>query len=191
MNKLIGKTAMLKNNYKIKLVYHASQIGKTNPKILMDYVNELVDEHTYLSLKKHMTLIDAKKRIASNVIAIKEKSAIVIYAIHQNKIVARLNAIRHSGNFDHVASFEMSVKKNYRQLGLATTLIKNCITLIKKDFIGVNTIEINVYENNEIGLKLYDKLGFLEIARIPRSFQWQPPGKELEYKDKVIMHYYL
>jgi len=191
MQSISGKTISIRDDKKILLVSRPSEIKRIKPEFVRKYINALVKEYTYISTKKIQSLKDIIEKRNNNLELVKENRAILIYALHKNQVVGKILAIRHHGNFDHVVSFEMSVAKEFRRKRLGFTLINECIRLIKKKFIGVNTVEINVYANNKIGLKVYDKYGFLEIAKVPNSFQWQPPGRILEYKDKIILRYYL
>lgn len=185
------KTISLSKDTKIKLINEIKDIQKINPEDLMNYINELVDEYTYLSLNEKKSLDEIKVRLKNNIEGIKEKLSLVIYATHNNKIIGKINARRHHGNYNHIMDFEMSVSKEFRGKGLGKILLKECLKKIKKDFKDIKIIEASIYENNEIALKMYDKFDFIEIARIPKAYQWKPPGKKLEYKDRVIMHYYL
>ena len=63
---------------------------------------------------------------------------------------------------DQTPSLALSVLKNYRHQGIATTLMKN---LLEKIFVeGFQQVSLSVQKENEIALNFYKKFGF-EIYR--------------------------
>lgn len=78
---------------------------------------------------------------------------------------------------------EVVVHSDFRRMGLATALIKNLIERVGNDYTGV---VIRVWEKNRPALKLYQKLGFNQIAEISQSKMSSPTE---EFKMKKIYLY--
>ena len=108
---------------------------------------------------------------------------IVLTAEHKGKIVGSTQVNAGWGRQSHVGDFGISVRKGYRRIGLATYLGKEVIKLAKKELKPApEIIKLSVYSANKPALKLYTKLGFKKVAKIPN--QAKVKGKLV---DEIIM----
>ena len=82
----------------------------------------------------------------------------------------------------HVAALGIVIAKKFRGQGIGFNLLKTVIKEAKAKIPGLKMIALNVYEENEIAQSMYKKLGFREVARIPRAILYR--GK---YMDRVTM----
>jgi len=76
----------------------------------------------------------------------------------------------------HVGEFGISVRKEYRGIGLGKYLMKTTLKLAKKR-LKAKIIRLSVFENNRVAQNLYKKFGFKKVAKIP---------KQIQYKRKLI-----
>lgn len=67
--------------------------------------------------------------------------------------------------------YHTSVHINYRNQGIAKTLVKNAIQALEEE--GINKVALVVFEKNEIGNAFWEKLGF-------------PDREDLVYRNKGI-----
>ena len=185
-----GEPIKLNDNTKLTLTSDLKNIRKINDKEINTFLNKIIDENAYMATKKKKTLDHTKRQRKLNYENIKNKQLIMLYALSKNKVVGVLNVLRHNGNFDHVCGMGITLKKEFRNKRLGTLLVTKSINQIKETFKGIKIIELSVYENNLNAIHLYTNIGFQEVARIPKSLQWENNGK-IELKDKIIMHYYL
>lgn len=76
------------------------------------------------------------------------------------------------------------MKKGYRGIGLGTLLLEKMIETAKKDP-KIKVLTLGYYEPNEIvAEKLYKKVGFKTIAKLPKRVLYK--GK---YEDEYVMDY--
>ncbi|MBI4406295.1 GNAT family N-acetyltransferase [Candidatus Micrarchaeota archaeon] len=134
-----------------------------------------MDRQSIPSLKEEKKwLLDKKKRIA-------KRNEITLVAIKGKQLVgtcdARLGIHR---NRDKV-SIGVSVAAKYRGLGLGKKLLREIIKLAEKK-LKPRIIYLSVIAENKSAYKLYKKLGFREIARLPKWLRAR--GK---YHDEVYM----
>ena len=86
----------------------------------------------------------------------------------------------------HRAGFGIALSKEARGKGIGTALAQRTIELARKRMRGLEMIGLTVINYNARAQELYKKLGFVEVARIPRSVK---EGKE--YFDEYVMYLYL
>jgi putative acetyltransferase len=60
----------------------------------------------------------------------------------------------------HVANIGMAVDEDHQEMGVGSTLISEAISLAN-NWLGVNRIELEVYVDNQIAIKMYEKHGFI------------------------------
>lgn len=97
-----------------------------------------------------------------------------LYILHPNNV----------GRCGHICNASYAVKKNLRGNGIGEYLVKDC--MIKGKELGFRVLQFNaVVKTNEPALKLYKKLGFVQLGIIPEGFRL----KNGEYED-IIPHYH-
>jgi ribosomal-protein-alanine N-acetyltransferase len=84
------------------------------------------------------------------------------------------------GNYllDEAHILNVTVHPEFRKQGIASRLVHYMIDLLKKE--GCRTIFLEVRQSNEAALKMYEKTGFIEIARRKAYYT-------LPVEDAVIM----
>lgn len=96
-----------------------------------------------------------------------------LYILHPNNV----------GRCGHLCNASYAVKKNKRGLHIGEILVKDC--MVKAKEIGFKILQFNaVVATNEPALKLYKKLGFVQLGKIPGGFLL----KNGQYED-IIPHY--
>ena len=96
-----------------------------------------------------------------------------LYILHPNNV----------GRCGHIANASYAFKKDKRGRHIGELLVKNC--LIKAKELGFKILQFNaVVATNISALKLYKKLGFTQLGRIPKGFLL----KDGTYED-IIPHY--
>lgn len=96
-----------------------------------------------------------------------------LYILHPNNV----------GRCGHISNASYAVKKDARGKHIGELLVKDCIARARE--LGFKILQFNaVVASNEIALRLYQKLGFTQLGRIPCGFLL----KNGEYED-IIPHY--
>ncbi|MDD4778095.1 MAG: N-acetyltransferase [Fermentimonas sp.] len=78
---------------------------------------------------------------------------------------------------------EVIVHNDFRRIGLATALIENLLKRVVGDYTGA---AIRVWKKNKPALKLYQKLGFKQIAEISQT-KMSSPTEEFQMK-KIYLY---
>lgn len=88
---------------------------------------------------------------------------------------------------DHVGNFGISIAKGYRGIGLGKKMMADIIKLAKKELKPKpKIIRLSVFEDNILAIALYKKMGFKEVARMPKQLQYKG-----ELIDELIMLLYM
>ena len=78
-------------------------------------------------------------------------------------------SLRHKSK--HRATVAVAVRKPYWNLGLGTQILTKMASFARYN--GVSQLELTVMENNQNAIKLYQKLGFIQVGKIPNAFLMQ------------------
>ncbi|KAJ7631961.1 acyl-CoA N-acyltransferase [Mycena polygramma] len=81
-------------------------------------------------------------------------------------IVCKQSMHREATNRGYIAM--LSVSKNWRKRGIASTLVKNSLDAMKED--GVEEIVLETEYDNSAALSLYESLGFIREKRLYRFY---------------------
>jgi RimJ/RimL family protein N-acetyltransferase len=173
---------------KEEIVLDEKEILLRTPKIsdvrsLLKFVNSLVEEDALILVNKKYTLKEELEWLKDHLKRIKENKLHDIVAFHKNEVIGKVDIRKGNWRSSHVATLGISVRKDYRRLGLGTLLMKKAIKLSKKDP-EIKILELGVIEGNYIAEKLYKKLGFKFMAKLPKRFLYK--GR---YVDDIIMDY--
>lgn len=150
---------------------------------LTDYVNDLVDEDTFVSINKKVTLDAEKVHVESKIRKSMDKEGVFLIAESQGEILSYCRAEKDLFKEDCNVEIGISVRKDFRGKGLGGILIKELIRLAKERM-EFKRIYLCVYSNNTGGIHLYKKLGFEEFAVFK---EWV--FHRGEYVDKIFMEY--
>ncbi|MEA5014643.1 MAG: GNAT family N-acetyltransferase [Candidatus Limiplasma sp.] len=98
-----------------------------------------------------------------------------LYILHPN----------HIGRCGHISNASYAVKSGERGKRIGESLVLHCIAKAKE--LGFGILQFNaVVRTNVAALRLYQKLGFVQLGVIPGGFRM----KNGSYED-IIPHYYL
>jgi ribosomal protein S18 acetylase RimI-like enzyme len=146
-----------------------------------DYINSLIEEEAQILLNKKVGLKEEKKWLKKEIGEVKNGKRVTIVAEHKNKIVGICDVWLKKGRESHVAEIGISVRRDYRGIGLGKFLMKTALK-IAKDKLRPSLFRLSVFSTNKIAQNLYKKLGFKEVARIPKQIQYK--GKLV---DEIVM----
>ena len=99
-----------------------------------------------------------------------------LYILHPNNV----------GRCGHICNASYAVKSNLRGGGIGETLVTDCLARAK--LLGFKILQFNaVVASNLRALKLYEKLGFVQLGTIPGGFML----KDGSYEDIVLCYHLL
>jgi ribosomal protein S18 acetylase RimI-like enzyme len=157
-----------------------------NAKKFQTFINALVEEDAKLLINKKVTLKDEKMFLKTLLADTKRRNKVYLLAGHDNKIIGStviaLNKLRRN----HIGTFGITISKDYREMGLGSYLMSEIIKLAKKELNPKpKIVQLEVYSNNKPAISLYKKMGFKQVARLPKQFQYKG-----ELIDELVMLLY-
>jgi|Deesub1362A_J573_1020465.scaffolds.fasta_scaffold09171_2 RimJ/RimL family protein N-acetyltransferase len=148
---------------------------------LLNYINELIEENSYLILNKKLSLQEERDFLKQVLKEIKRKERVFLIASLKNKIVGTCEIRKMKGKKSHVGEFGISVKKEYRKKGIGKRLLKTAFSEAKN--IKINLLQLSVFSNNKAAISFYKKEGFKECGRIPKALKFKN-----ELVDEILMY---
>lgn len=143
----------------------------TDSKKLLDFVNELSAEKTFILLQgKKITLKEEKKYLKSNIDGMNKSNYVLLFAIYNGKIIGNTGIHRHRSDAEkHIASFNIALSKEMRGKGLGQILMEEIHALAKKKIKGLKIFSLGVFANNERARELYNSFGYKEYGLLPKG----------------------
>ena len=137
---------------------------------LIAFISELVDERAeIIRITKPSRDEEAEwlgGRLASN-----EKGNLVSLVAQVNgMVVANSEVERRTPQFpemSHVGVLGIAILKDARGVGLGTVLMESLIQLARE--MSLRIVMLDTFATNTMAQRLYKKVGFLEVGRIPKA----------------------
>lgn len=162
------------------------EIDKTDLKRVddfLEYINSLVEEDAMIWTNRKLKKREEKIFLKEWLKKVEEKTGIMLVAEDlKNKKIIGITTIEVGKNREsHVGILGITIRKEYRGMGLGKKLMKEIIRLSRKR-LKIKLIRLSVFEKNKIAIKLYEKFGFKKVAKIPKQIQYKG-----ELIDEIIM----
>jgi ribosomal protein S18 acetylase RimI-like enzyme len=148
---------------------------------LLNYINELIEEDSYLILNKKLSLQEERDYLKQVLKEVKGKERVFLFALFKNKIVGTCEIRKMKGRKSRVGELGISVKKEYRRKGIGKRLLKTAFS--EAENIGINLLQLSVFSNNKAAISFYKKEGFEECGRIPKALKFKD-----ELVDEILMY---
>lgn len=154
--------------------------------LMVDFSNRLSKENVYsLFAGEYISKGEQINYLNYSFKEIEEGNNVNLFAFINNDLagiasVRRVMVKRSRSN--HVATLGISIDAKYRSLGVGFALSRAIIEEAKQKILGLKSLELDLFGQNEPAYKLYQKLGFVEVGRIPERYM-----RNGEYDDMVLM----
>lgn len=113
---------------------------------------------------------------------LRNDNSLLLVAEHQNQIIGNIDLTGSQRKMMyHTAVIGMGMLREWRNIGLGTALMESIIDW-SSEHPALETIWLQVYAQNDLGLGLYRKMGFVENGLIPNFFK-----RDGRYFDIVTM----
>jgi len=139
---------------------------------LLDYINQLSTEDTFVRFSgEQQSLEDEARYLASTFIQMEMRKAVYLVCVIDGKLAgySGVNAqpeLKKRG--EHVGLFGISVAKDFRGEGIGFEMMTTVIQEATVQMADLKLIHLECFASNINALKLYQKIGFKEVGRIPK-----------------------
>lgn len=159
----------------------------SDAKDAMNYINKIAcEKRSGVNINKKLKLKDEKNWLKGVISGIKKKQKVMLIVEYEGKYCGNCGIERKIWKQSHVATLGVGMSKEIREKGIGTPLIKETMNLAKKRMIGLEVLHLTVMEYNKRAQRVYEKLGFKKICKIPKEVKEN--GK---YIDEYLMHLYV
>ena len=147
---------------------------------MIDFINSLVEEKAMIARHTKVTREQEIDWLADNLKKLEKGRHIYIVAEVDGKMVGSCGISPMFGRMSHVGALGISVKEGYRGIGIGLDLMKEA----EKHAIHMRlkSVKLEVFENNEPAIGLYERMGYEITGRIPEAILYKG-----EYIDSLIM----
>ena len=150
---------------------------------MMKFINAFVSEHrSGLLIDKKVTLSGEKVWLKGWLADVKQGRGVMLLVVRDGRVVGSCTASRLAWKNSHVADVGIALSKEIRGKGVGEALMTRTIELARRRMQGLEVLHLKAIAYNDRAQALYQKLGFVEVGRIPKS---NKEGRE--YFDDVLM----
>jgi len=104
--------------------------------------------------------------------AIENNEAVVVVPAVDKKVVGICVISKKRFRESHIGDLGIGILRDYRGIGIGEKLIEKALEVAKEE-LGLKVVTLAVFEDNEIAIRLYRKLGFKEYGRLPKAVQYK------------------
>jgi len=154
-----------------------------NGKILMilwSLINSLVDEDANIFTDEKVTREEEADWLGRKLALLERDEELVLFAEVDGRVIASSSLKKNKGMTSHTGDVGIIIRKGYRNVGIGTEMLKTLISQAMK--IGLKMLYLGVFSTNKLAYHVYEKVGFRETGRRPKSI-----FKNGKYIDDVIM----
>ncbi len=146
----------------------------------LEFINSLIKEEAKVLANTAKTREKEIDWLAETLKKLEKGQHIFIVAEVDGKMVAGCEINPMFGKMSHLGSLGVSVKDGYRGIGIGKDLMKEA----EKHAIHMRlkSVKLDVFENNEPAIALYEKMGYKITGRVPGAILYKG-----EYIDSLIM----
>ena len=133
-------------------------------------INELVDERADILRSTHSTRDEEAEWLADRLSAIEKNNLIALVAEINGRVVANSDVARRTPEnpqHNHVGVLGIAILKTARGIGLGKVLMDSILQLSKQA--GLKIIILDMFATNKVARSLYEKVGFVEVGKIPKA----------------------
>jgi len=159
----------------------------SDAKLLMDFINAFVAEPmSGLLINKRVHLKEERAWLRGWLADIRNRKGVMLLVEADGSVKGNCTVSRLVWKSSHMADAGVALSMDIRGKGIGEALLRETIELARKRMRGLEMIQLRAFDYNERALKLYKKLGFVVVGRVPRA------NKEgNDYFDDVLMVKYL
>lgn len=151
------------------------------------YINNLSQENTFITFSGETITREEEEKYLETVIRdIAAGNFVKILCFDKDKLIGVADVRRDTrgkARSRHIGILGITVAKEYRNEGIGKELMKLVLDEAQKQITNLRGVLLHVYSPNIAAQKLYTKMGFKEIGRIPHGIFFRG-----DYVDEILMH---
>ena len=147
---------------------------------MLALINSLVKEKANIIKTVNMTREEEASWLSRALVSIERGDMLYVAAEVDGEVVANSEIGRGDGYSAHVGGLGIGIKSGFRDMGIGTEMMKALIDQGKNW--GLKLLTLSVFGSNSRAIHVYEKVGFVQVGRIPRKF-----FKEGNYVDEILM----
>jgi RimJ/RimL family protein N-acetyltransferase len=156
----------------------------TDAPAMLTYINKISIEYTYINLQgEQKTLEEEQEMLKKFIKGINEHKAVMLLAVVEGNVIGISEVMAGKGASSHEGTFGISVAEEYRGEGIGKLLTRLVLEEAEKNIPQLRIVTLGVFADNEIGIDMYRKFGFIEYGRLPQGFL-----RKGQYTDHVYMY---
>lgn len=149
----------------------------------MEFINTLVEEDAMIGLNKKTTIEDVRNSLRNLIAKVDSGERLHLTAWDRENLVGLCDIKLKKFCQSHMGQLAVMIAKDYRNQGIGTRMIKKALDMAR-NISGLKIVEMIVFSTNERAIRLYKKLGFKDVAKIPREYEYRSV-----LIDSIIMQY--
>jgi len=137
---------------------------------LLAFIGKLVEERAEIVRTMKPSRNEEAEWLGRRLAAIEKGSLVSSVAELNGRVVASSEVEQRTPQYpelSHVGVLGIAILKDARGLGLGTILMQSLIQLSKQ--IGLKVIILDMFATNTVARRLYEKVGFVEVGKIPKA----------------------
>lgn len=147
---------------------------------LTEIVNSIVDEGVDIAASQKVTREQETEWFRQRLPLMEKGEVLGLVAEVDGKVITRSELTKYTGYSNHVGNIYIGIKKDYRDIGIGTEIMKTLISQAKD--MGLMMLELAVVSTNRNAVHVYQKVGFKKTGRIPKFYY-----KNGQFADEIIM----
>ncbi len=148
---------------------------------LLEMINSLVKEKADIARDSRVTREEEIDWLGHALGKTERGETIYVIAEIDGKIAANSEIHRNQSGYDkHVGVIGIAVKREYREIGIGTEMMRTLIELGRS--LDLKVLWLCVFASNKRAIHVYEKVGFKETGRIPLRF-----FKGEKFVDEIVM----
>lgn len=146
----------------------------------LQFINSLVEERAMIMINEKQTRDSEIGYISQILSGIERDKLVAIVAEVDGRLVGSCEITPRRGYLAHLGSLGIGLLDGYRNLGIGQEMMLEAERQSLR--LGVEVVELEVFEANKHAIRVYEKLGYRITGRLPDAIKW-----EGTYMDGLIM----
>lgn len=138
------------------------------------YFNKLSAEKTFITFQgEKVSKKDEKIWLDKNIKAIRQKKSVRLFVFIDGKLSGVSDIELKERVQKHIGTFGITLAPETRGQGIGKLLMNLVLSEAQKKLPDLKIVILDCFANNDIALKLYRSLGFIEYGRLPKGLNYR------------------